>query len=288
MKLKFTIFIYIFSFVVLGLNPFSAKAQESFASSPPATKQQICKDSPQCYWEDPNCICANGVTPQPSGKITWNEVQGYNGSSFTADKVEDVQAATNSGNIFKNATSKISSTRPESTPPKAEPSATPTIPPFQTIQEIKEESPNLVVKSVEKVQDTLSGQTKNNIKISGIGPVNTQIYIYIFSDPIIVSVKTNSKGEWSYVLEKSLDKGNHKIYVAAKQSPTELLKSKVVDITIVQAAHAQSGSAEDFDVVVSPTQDIYNNFLRNALIILFTGLAFVIVIIKLFNHRKRN
>src|SRR3989344_2780218 len=43
---------------------------------------------------------------------------------------------------------------------------------------------------------------------------NSFITLYIYSTPIVVTVKTDSKGEWQYVLDKELENGDHTIYTA--------------------------------------------------------------------------
>ena len=71
------------------------------------------------------------------------------------------------------------------------------------------------------------------IVIRGTGPPESNVFIFIFSTPIIVSTKTDTKGNWTYVLEQELEDGSHEIYVAsvdntgkilARSSPTPFVK----------------------------------------------------------------
>ena len=38
--------------------------------------------------------------------------------------------------------------------------------------------------------------------------------MYIYSTPIVVTIKTDSNGEWQYLLDKELENGNHTVYTA--------------------------------------------------------------------------
>lgn len=53
-----------------------------------------------------------------------------------------------------------------------------------------------------------------SILFKGQALPNSFVTLYIYSTPIMVTVKANSSGEWQYVLNKELPKGDHLIYVA--------------------------------------------------------------------------
>lgn len=72
--------------------------------------------------------------------------------------------------------------------------------------------------------------------ISGKGLPNSFVTLYIFSTPIVVTVKTDAEGAWSYVFDKELDEGEHEVYVGitdnagrivAKSSPLPFVKTAV-------------------------------------------------------------
>ena len=56
--------------------------------------------------------------------------------------------------------------------------------------------------------------TSKEVVIKGQALPNSFVTIYIYSTPIIVTVKTNSQGEWQYTLDKELESGDHTIYTA--------------------------------------------------------------------------
>lgn len=75
---------------------------------------------------------------------------------------------------------------------------------------------------------------KKEVVLKGQALPNSFITIYIYSTPIMVTVKTDSNGEWQYTLNKELENGNHTVYTAtvnntgniiAKSSPYNFLKT---------------------------------------------------------------
>jgi hypothetical protein len=61
------------------------------------------------------------------------------------------------------------------------------------------------------------------IEISGTAVPNSYVTVYIFSTPIIVTVKTDNRGRWAYTLDKALEDGNHEIYVATVDNSGKIL-----------------------------------------------------------------
>ncbi|MBK5215782.1 MAG: fibronectin type III domain-containing protein [Candidatus Pacebacteria bacterium] len=55
---------------------------------------------------------------------------------------------------------------------------------------------------------------KNEIFIRGEALPNSFITLYIYSTPIIVTIKTDNNGEWQYLLDKELENGDHTVYAA--------------------------------------------------------------------------
>jgi len=70
--------------------------------------------------------------------------------------------------------------------------------------------------------------------ISGRGLPNSFVTLYIFSTPIVVTVKTDADGNWSYIFDKDLEDGEHEVYAAitdnigrviAKSNPLPFVKT---------------------------------------------------------------
>lgn len=81
---------------------------------------------------------------------------------------------------------------------------------------------------------------------------NSFVTIYIYSDPIVLTVKTDSEGNWTYELDKNLEDGNHEAYVAvtdntgkitAKSEPIAFVKIAQA-VTVLPAAEAPRSNSD--------------------------------------------
>lgn len=75
------------------------------------------------------------------------------------------------------------------------------------------------------------------LKISGKALPNIYVTVYIYSNPIVLTVKTDSDGNWSYILDKPLEDGKHEIYVAVTDN-TGKISAKSEPVEFVQSAAA--------------------------------------------------
>ncbi len=75
--------------------------------------------------------------------------------------------------------------------------------------------------------------TVKKIKFSGSALPNSYITLYIFSNPIVVTVKADAAGEWTYTLDKELPNGSHQVvsaitneggHILAKSEPLPFVK----------------------------------------------------------------
>jgi hypothetical protein len=83
------------------------------------------------------------------------------------------------------------------------------------------------------------------LRITGKAAPNTLVTLYVYSEPVVVTVKVDGEGNWSYDLDKQLEDGSHEVYVAvtdstgkitAKSSPLRFIKTaQAVSIQTAQA-----------------------------------------------------
>jgi hypothetical protein len=86
--------------------------------------------------------------------------------------------------------------------------------------------------------DTVKSKTgKNLIKLTGKALPNTYVTIYVYSDPLVLTVKTDSDGNWSYVLDKPMENGGHEVYVAVNDNAGKII-AKSSPMPFVQTAEA--------------------------------------------------
>lgn len=79
--------------------------------------------------------------------------------------------------------------------------------------------------------NTLGGQ----IVFKGKGTPNSTVYIYIFSEPLVVTTTTDENGDWVYELEEPLSGEKHIAYAAVKDTSGKVIRSSVFDFTVIAA-----------------------------------------------------
>ncbi len=74
------------------------------------------------------------------------------------------------------------------------------------------------VYKVEKVKSVKAEDGSSLIEISGRALPLSYVKIFIYSQPVIVAVKTDAQGRWTYTLDKPLEDGNHTVYATLVNS----------------------------------------------------------------------
>ncbi len=74
------------------------------------------------------------------------------------------------------------------------------------------------VYKVEKVKSVKTEDGSSLIEISGRALPLSYVKIFIYSQPVIVAVKTDAQGRWTYTLDKPLEDGNHTVYATLVNS----------------------------------------------------------------------
>ncbi len=80
---------------------------------------------------------------------------------------------------------------------------------------------------------------KKEVLIKGQALPNSYITLYIYSTPMIVTVKTDKNGDWQYILDKELEDGNHTVYTATVNNTGNIV-AKSIPFTFVKTAEAVS------------------------------------------------
>lgn len=158
--------------------------------------------------------------------------------------------------------------------------------PKETVLSAKTDSQIFSVKKVEVISPTgVASSTENKssrVALSGTALPNSFVTLYIFSTPVVVTVKTDSDGKWKYTMDKELSDGKHEVYVAMTESAGKIIvKSDPISfVKTAQAVTLQSdfvlagtSSAE------SPSGFFHGGMLALSLVILFIvlGLSFLIL-----------
>lgn len=85
-----------------------------------------------------------------------------------------------------------------------------------------------------------SPQPKRAI-ISGKGLPNSFVTLYVYSTPIVVTVKTDTDGSWSYIFDKELENGDHQVYVGITDNTGKIV-AKSNPLSFVKTAEAFTDS----------------------------------------------
>lgn len=86
---------------------------------------------------------------------------------------------------------------------------------------LERESVLLVEEIIDVIPTVETGPVKAEIR--GKGLPNSYLRIYIFSEPIMVTVKTDSDGSFVYTFDKELEDGKHEIYVAVTDNAGKIV-----------------------------------------------------------------
>jgi hypothetical protein len=124
------------------------------------------------------------------------------------------------------------------------------------------------------------GKSVKGLLLTGKGSPNSSIFIYVFSDPLVLRAETDSQGAWKYVLETPLKDGKHEVYAVAEKDAGNFVRTSAVPITIAAAA---PGSQDGSLVVEGKWSTAQIGFAGGALILVLAGIGVLFSIL-----RRRN
>ncbi len=128
--------------------------------------------------------------------------------------------------------------------------------------------------------------TAKKLTFSGNAPANSFVTLFIFSNPIVVSVKAGADGSWTYTLDKELPDGAHQVVSALTDAGGHIL-AKSTPLPFVKVAAAVSVGSEG----LIPTQEAPSLFAGSSLytfiIIMIALVGLALSVIGFIVHRKR-
>lgn len=123
-------------------------------------------------------------------------------------------------------------------------------------------------------------EDSKNILIKGKSIPNAFITLYIYSNPTIVTVKTDKDGNWEYTLDKELENGDHEIYVAITDN-TGSIVSKSNPIPFVKQAAAVTVDESLLSLDITDNKIGFFNgvylYITILSVVFLTGIVLVIV-----------
>ena len=125
--------------------------------------------------------------------------------------------------------------------------------------------------------------TAKEIKLKGKSLPNSFVTLYIFSDPTVVTIKTDESGEWVYTLDKELPDGAHQVISAITDGGGRVL-AKSEPLPFVKVAEAVSVGSMELTLPVTNEEPsffsgmsfyVFISVLVLALIFALTAIGFV-------------
>ncbi|HKZ34972.1 MAG TPA: hypothetical protein VJ179_03865 [Patescibacteria group bacterium] len=111
---------------------------------------------------------------------------------------------------------------------------------------------------VEKIAEANVAQNEEGVvsqgepvALTGKGPANATILLFIYSKPIVAFIRTDEEGNWTYVIEQELPEGSHTIYTTAIDAEGYVSPRVKLLSFDVQAASAVPGRDEQVRIVRS-------------------------------------
>lgn len=148
------------------------------------------------------------------------------------------------------------------------------------------------VKLVDSKDHGSSEKKEKVLQIKGKALPNTFVTLYVFSEaPIIVTVKTDAMGNWTYDLDKNIAEGEHEVYVAvtdntgkitAKSEPLRFVKTAEA-ATVMPEVYAQENVKN-----ASPIERSKNSFMSLAVVIMAVFLSIALVLIGIVTYKNQN
>jgi hypothetical protein len=118
------------------------------------------------------------------------------------------------------------------------------------------------------------------LRFSGHAPANSFVTLYVFSLPIVVVVKTDDSGAWSYILDKELPDGTHEVYCAIVDASGKIM-AKSEPLPFTKEAHAITISANGVPLQQSEIDPSFFGsvplYVPVLVLVLLLGFAFALI-----------
>ncbi len=116
--------------------------------------------------------------------------------------------------------------------------------------------------------------------LSGTSVPNSSVFLYFFSDPMVLRAETDGSGNYNYVLQNPLVPGKHEVYAVAAKDAASFVRTQALPITIAAAASSgQNGSL----VIESKLQPVQVGFIIASILMV---LAAAMILLRMVRRTK--
>lgn len=144
---------------------------------------------------------------------------------------------------------------------------------------------NNLIEATTSVPTTVVDEGPKQLVLAGKAMPDTFVTIYIYSSPIIVTVKTDSDGNWSYTLDKELPDGEHEAYVALTDRAGRVV-SKSESFSFVKEAQAVTITKPAIIPESAPPPGFFSSSNINLIGLIVSVFALLIVIVLSFRKKE--
>ncbi|MEX0672851.1 MAG: thrombospondin type 3 repeat-containing protein [Candidatus Paceibacterota bacterium] len=129
-------------------------------------------------------------------------------------------------------------------------------------------SEEYVITAIEAVSESdTSGTERTSVRITGQGPANSYVSLFIFSVPVRVTVETDGSGRFEYTYREQLADGNHQAYTATVDNSGRVL-ARSAGIPFVKEANAITvGDSPSYQPAMLTASDPVGFFVENYILI---------------------
>ncbi len=149
------------------------------------------------------------------------------------------------------------------------------------------------VNNLENVTIKVDSKDKQTLKITGKTTPNSTVILYIYSDPLIITTKSDGDGNWQYTIEDPLEPGKHEVYAIVDNGDGVYKRSDPMSF-LISTASASATNPNSLGLTLSeppkktPTQSNTNLivFIAGSIAVLIVAFAGLYLIVRTHHKHK--
>lgn len=107
------------------------------------------------------------------------------------------------------------------------------------IEKINVDSRLVSISKIENIPTTAESNNGELLKISGKSKPESLVLIYIYSDPLIITTKSDKEGNWQYTINDPMQPGKHEVYVVVNKEDGSFNRSNPFEFIISNVAASE-------------------------------------------------
>lgn len=152
-------------------------------------------------------------------------------------------------------------------------------------------SDKISVSNLENVTKKVGSKDQQTLKITGKATPNSTVIFYIFSDPLVITTKSDGDGNWQYTIEDPLEPGKHEVYAIVDNGDGVYKRSDPMSF-LISTASASAANPNGLSLKLSeppkktPTQSTTNLIIYVAGSVALLAIAFACLYMIVRSHHK--